>query len=149
MIIGCTGNYRKSEYIDINTYVNQCLEKNAIIGGNGRIGYLNSGFRKPQLMKQPNDTGIRTSCRVDFCGHVWCFKKEWLHYMFREKPYTYDTGEDMQLSFSSKVFGNIDSYVAEHKTQDDFSDITNNGLADDEHSSYKRKNIAEITKNKQ
>ena len=71
--------------------------------------------------------------------------------MFRVKPYTYDTGEDMQLSFSCKVFGNIDSYVAEHKTMDDNCDIRGNMYAADEVASFrdptsqdKRKNIEKM-----
>ena len=57
---------------------------------------------------------------------MWCFKKDWLYYMFSIKPYTFETGEDMHLCFSCKIKGNIDSYIAEHKTNDDLCDITFN-----------------------
>lgn len=60
--------------------------------------------------------------------------------MFSTKPYTYDTGEDMHLCYSCKVFGNIPSYVAEHKNIDECSDITMNRLADDIVSSFKTTN---------
>ena len=57
--------------------------------------------------------------------------------MFSIKPFTYDTGEDMHLCFSSKVLGNINSYTAKQSSQDDTCDTTNNKLATDDHSSYK------------
>lgn len=55
--------------------------------------------------------------------------------MFSTKPYSYDTGEDMHLCYSCKLFGNINSYVAQHSTIDECSDITMNRLAVDNYSS--------------
>ena len=57
--------------------------------------------------------------------------------MFAIKPFTYDTGEDMHLCFSSKVLGNVSAYVAKHSDLNDMSDIANNKLSTDEFSSYK------------
>ena len=34
----------------------------------------------------------------------------WLYYMFSAKPYTYETGEDMHLCFTCKLYGNISCY---------------------------------------
>lgn len=124
-------------------YMEQCINLNSIIGGNGRIGYYNT-FK----FKNPGDYGIRKkNTLIDFVGHIWCFKKEWLYYMFAIKPFTYDTGEDMHLCYSSKVLGNINSYIAKQINVDDSCDITNNRLANDKFSSYKitdvqlRKNV--------
>tara|TARA_B110000114_G_C15092689_1_gene399513 strand:- start:3334 stop:4044 length:711 start_codon:yes stop_codon:yes gene_type:complete len=119
----------------LKNYMDQCINLNAIIGGNGRIGINNPN--KPKLNQQ-HDVGIRNNhSLVDFVGHLWCFKKEWLHYMFAIKPFTYDTGEDMHLCFSSKVLGNIDSYTAKQCSSGDMCDIANNQLAIDQYSSYK------------
>ena len=119
----------------LKNYMDQCINLNAIIGGNGRIGKNNPNKAN---LNQPSDVGIRNMpSLVDFVGHLWCFKKEWLHYMFSIKPFTYDTGEDMHLCFSSKVLGNINSYTAKHCSLDDMCDITNNQLATDQYSSYK------------
>ena len=64
----------------LKNYMDQCINLNAIIGGNGRVGMNNPN--KPKL-NQPRDVGIRNNhSLVDFVGHLWCFKKEWLHYMF-------------------------------------------------------------------
>jgi len=116
-------------------YTDECLKLDSIIGGNGRHCFCNS---YKNTLKKPPDVGIRNeSILIDFVGHLWCFKKEWLHYMFSIKPYTYDTGEDMHLCFSSKVLGNIDSYCCKQINNNDLCDISLNRLADDVHSSYK------------
>ncbi len=120
----------------LQNYMNQCIELNAIIGGNGRIALNNKN--KNNLVK-PIDVSIRSkNTLVDFVGHLWCFKKEWLHYMFSIEPFSYDTGEDMHLCFSSKLLGNINSYTGKQINENDFCDITNNRLADDEHSSFRK-----------
>jgi hypothetical protein len=119
-------------------YMTQCINLNSIIGGNGRIGTNNENIRN---LKQLPDTGIRnTNNLVDFVGHLWCFRKAWLYYMFSIEPYTYDTGEDMHLCFTSKLLGNISSYIAEQKNYDDMSDITNNKLGCDQYASCKTTN---------
>jgi hypothetical protein len=118
----------------LKNYMEQCIDLNSIIGGNGRFGINNTNIDKSKL---PRDSVLtETSTLVDFVGHAWCFKKEWLHYMFSIKPFTYDTGEDMHLCFSSKVLGNIKSYIAKQSTPNDNCDITCNSLAGDEHSSF-------------
>jgi hypothetical protein len=128
----------------IKNYTEQCIKLNSIIGGNGRIGYNNINKQK---LKHPNDTGFRNeNILVDFVGHLWCFKKDWLHYMFSIKPFTYDTGEDIHLCYSSKILGNINSYTSMQKTVTEYSDITNNSLASDEFSSYKNTS-SELRKN--
>lgn len=114
-------------------YIDQCKNMNAIIGGNGRMGYSNVS-----RLYHPPDVGIRSQPTLaDFVGHLWCFKKEWLHYMFGIKPYTYDTGEDMHFCYSAKVLGNIACFVGKQDKIDDECDLSKNRLANDEHSSYK------------
>lgn len=120
----------------LENYIKQCIKLNAIIGGNGRP--INTD---PENMlgfeMNYNEVGLRPSKKVDFVGHLWCFKKEWLYYMFSIRPLTFDTGEDMHLCFTSKIKGNIDSYIAEHKNNDEICDTTLNRLANDSHSSFK------------
>lgn len=118
-------------------YVDQCTSLNSIIGGNGRYGYFNKNTNKfPKL----EDVGIRKLTKVDFVGHLWCFKKEWLHYMFAIKPYTYNTGEDMHFCYSSKLLGNINSYQAGHKNKEECSDISMNKFATDKFASFRKTN---------
>ena len=118
----------------LKNYMDQCINLNAIIGGNGRFGMNNPN--KPKL-NQPRDVGIRNNhSLVDFVGHLWCFKKEWLHYMFAIKPYTYDTGEDMHLCYSAKVLGNIACFVGKQDKIDDECDLSKNSLSVDQYSSF-------------
>ena len=117
----------------LKNYMEQCISLNGIIGGNGRIGINNQN----KGLYKPCDVGIRNEHKlVDFVGHLWCFKKDWLYYMFSIKPLTYDTGEDMHLCFTSKIFGDIKSYTSKQLNKDDMCDITNNALATDKFSSY-------------
>jgi hypothetical protein len=119
----------------IKNYVSQCIELNSIIGGNGRIAYRNVNKDKLHIVQ---DIGSRPSyVKVDFVGHLWCFKKDWLYYMFGIKPFSYETGEDMHLCLSSKLLGNINSYTAKQLNKDDMCDIYYNKLSTDEFSSYK------------
>jgi len=118
----------------IQNYLSQCKELNGIIGGNGRYCINNPLSRSVRL----NDTGKRNSIiEVDFVGHLWCFKKEWLFYMFSIKPCTLDTGEDMHLCFTSKILGGIKSYLGKQTNLQDECDLTQNNLASDAYSSFK------------
>jgi len=126
-------------------YVSDCIKFNAIMGGNARFGFLNPN--KDRLNKKNKGSVVRNRLKADFVGHLWCFKRLWLHNMFTIPPYTYDTGEDMHLCFSCKVLENIDSYLCEHSNRDEIEDMEDSKLARDEHASYKttsqelRKNV--------
>ena len=129
----------------VKNYVDQCRHFNAIIGGNGRIGYFNENKAR---LKTCLDTGKRDApLLTDFVGHVWCFKRMWLHMMFTFPPLTFDTGEDMHFCYSAKILGNINSIIAKQVDIEDWSDITDNKLCSDEFSSFKttsfdlRKNV--------
>jgi len=118
----------------VKNFTEQCIELNGIIGGNGRIATLN----KDKTLVQPSDISLtQQSVKVDFVGHTWCIKKEWLHYMFAIPPLTYDTGEDMHLCFSSKLLGGINSYMAKQSCLEDHCDITRNRFADDNFASFR------------
>ncbi len=81
------------------------------------------------LMKQPSDYPFKNyirigwsapnkkAMRVDFVGHCWFVKKEWLEYMFEDtekfQAYKY-VAEDMCLSAKLKMGYGIPTYVAPH-----------------------------------
>jgi len=117
----------------IYNYIEQCISLNSIIGGNGRIAVLNTN----KSLYQPPDVGIRNdNVLIDFVGHLWCFKKEWLHFMFSIPPFTYDTGEDMHFCFSSKLLGNINSFVCKQTDINDCCDTSMTALSQDNFSSF-------------
>ncbi len=51
---------------------------------------------------------------VDLVGHAWFFKKEWLQYLWREEPYTWDNGEDIQFSYTAQKYGGVKTYCPPH-----------------------------------
>ena len=117
------------------SYLNESIRLNAIVGGNGRIAFLNS---RHQDLTHPPDVGIRkNSILVDFVGHIWVFKKEWLYDMFSIPPCTLETGEDMHMCFSAKLKSGVPSYVCRQRNKEEFSDLSQNKLADDQYSSFK------------
>jgi len=52
--------------------------------------------------------------RVDLVGHAWFFKRDWLQYLWREKPTTWDNGEDIQFSYLAQKYGGIQTYCPPH-----------------------------------
>ena len=56
--------------------------------------------------------------QVDLVGHAWFFKREWLQYLWREIPTTWDNGEDIQLSYLAQKYGNIQTYCPPHPAGD-------------------------------
>jgi len=122
----------------IKNYITECNKYNSIIGGNGRMGYNTSNPYHAQNKMGPfPEHGYRAETKiVDFVGHLWCFKKDWLYYMFSIKPLTYDTGEDMHLCYSSKCKGNINTYICKQEEVEDNCDLMNGDYSCDEFSSY-------------
>lgn len=55
---------------------------------------------------------------VDLVGHSWFFKREWLRYLWQEKPVTWDNGEDIQFGFMAKIHGGIATYCPPHPPED-------------------------------
>ena len=51
---------------------------------------------------------------VDLVGHAWFFKREWLRYLWQEKPVTWDNGEDIHFSSMAKIHGGISTYCPPH-----------------------------------
>jgi len=63
-------------------------------------------------------TQNRETTRVDLVGHAWFFKREWLSHLWREKPTTWDNGEDIQFSYLAQKYGNIQTYCPPHPPED-------------------------------
>ena len=59
-----------------------------------------------------------TTTEVDLVGHAWFFKRDWLQYLWREKPPTWDNGEDMHFSYSAQKYGGIKTYCPPHPPED-------------------------------
>jgi glycosyltransferase involved in cell wall biosynthesis len=55
---------------------------------------------------------------VDLVGHAWFFKTEWLQYLWKERPFTWENGEDIQFSYLAQKYGNIKTYCPPHPSSD-------------------------------
>ena len=51
---------------------------------------------------------------VDLVGHAWFMRREDLNYMWRETPFTFENGEDIQLGYLAKKYGGVQSYCPPH-----------------------------------
>jgi hypothetical protein len=83
------------------------------------VGSLHCAYHSTQERwgwRRPNDEVKE----VDFVGHAWFFKKEWLSAYWRELPDPkYNIcGEDMHFSFMLQKYLGIKTYVPPHKHND-------------------------------
>ena len=116
--------------------LNLSRQKNCIVGQNGRS--YSPSQKKYLGVKGFNDY-VATPEKADLVGHCWFFKKEWLKYMWRQIPFSYDNGEDIHFCLCAKIFGNIDSYVAGQSTYHNRGSLKQE-LSSDQHASYKISN---------
>ena len=56
--------------------------------------------------------------QVDLVGHAWFVKKDYLNLVWREEPVTYETAEDMHLSYVCQKYAGVNTYVPPHPESD-------------------------------
>jgi hypothetical protein len=87
-------------------------ETNGILGGSGVI--LKAAKYKPNGKVGWNGINNNETRRVDLVGHAWFFRQEWLKYLWYEKPYTWDNGEDIMFSYLAQKYAGINTFVPPH-----------------------------------
>jgi hypothetical protein len=80
----------------------------------GSAGVTLKGSRYVQHERCGWPTQNTETTEVDLVGHAWFFKREWLRYLWQEKPTTWDNGEDIQFAFMSKIYGGVRTYCPPH-----------------------------------
>ena len=80
----------------------------------GSAGVILNGSRYLQHDRCGWPTNNEKVVPVDLVGHSWFFKREWLRYLWQEKPVTWDNGEDIQFGFMAKIHGGIQTYCPPH-----------------------------------
>ena len=87
-----------------------------IVGANGRTLDENLNY------KQNTGDGcqVDVDTKVDFVGHCWFFKTDWCRNMWRDRPFTWDNGEDMHFAASCYINEGIECFVP-HTTPNDHS----------------------------
>jgi len=107
---------------------------NAIAGANGRT------IRKDvDELCTGDGSAVQNDTIVDFVGHCWFFKREWIHHMWSYSPNTFDNGEDIHFAASCMIKAGIKCFVP-MQPHGDFSlwGDTHNYLGLDEHATWKK-----------
>eukprot|EP00923_Selenidium_pygospionis_P040573 GHVN01070046.1.p1 GENE.GHVN01070046.1~~GHVN01070046.1.p1 ORF type:complete len:739 (+),score=19.01 GHVN01070046.1:676-2892(+) len=79
----------------------------SLVGGNGRV--FHRMYPERHCLDQKGQ-GRNGPGRVDFVGHSWTLRREFLRFYLGAPVLTYATGEDIQLSFALQRHG-IASYI--------------------------------------
>lgn len=86
---------------------------NAIISPNGRL--LNVRNNRTEIFVGDGYEFQHCFCtvdkEVDFGNNSWLFKREWIDLFLQEEPLYRNNGEDIHLSATCKLFGNIPTFV--------------------------------------
>tara|TARA_Y100000310_G_C20607516_1_gene776295 strand:- start:110 stop:814 length:705 start_codon:yes stop_codon:yes gene_type:complete len=117
-------------------WLENCMElhrrRNCIVGANGR-----KWNRHRNKYDGHGDHQLYPEFQVDFVGHCWFFRREWLKYLWMLEPYTYKNGEDMHFCYCAYHFGGIPSYICGRRSLDECADLTNNRYGMDDLASCK------------
>ena len=84
----------------------------------GSAGVILNGSQYVQHDRCGWPTHNPETTEVDLVGHAWFFKREWLQYLWREKPTTWHNGEDIQFSYLAQKYAGIKTYCPPHPPQD-------------------------------
>ena len=55
---------------------------------------------------------------INLVGHAWFYRQEWAKYIWYEKPYTWENGEDITFSYLAQKYGGINTFVPPHPEND-------------------------------
>jgi hypothetical protein len=87
-------------------------ESNGILGGSGVI--IQAKAYNPFIKVGWNGIHSNKVERVDLVGHAWFFRQEWAKYLWYEKPFDWNNGEDIMFSYLAQKYGNINTFVPPH-----------------------------------
>lgn len=111
--------------------IENCEKHKSIVSCTGRIIPFNNYFPEKLNNVEKYFVGDRSTehpfnycldnTKVDFGCNSWIFKTEWLKYFWQIPPFTLETGEDIHLSASLKILGDVPTLVPIQ------TDLYNNG----------------------
>ena len=84
----------------------------------GAAGYIQEGPLATQYYREGWPSNNDEVKRVDYVGHAWFFRRNWLQYLWREKPPMLDNGEDIHFSYIAQKYGNLQTYCPPHPKAD-------------------------------
>jgi len=88
-------------------------ECSGILGGAG-VKLQSPYYFQHERVGWNGDPPNEVAEEVDLVGHAWFFEREWLKYLWLEKPFTWDNGEDIQFGYLAKRYGGIKTFVPPH-----------------------------------
>ena len=91
--------------------------KDGILGGSGVLLPIEGGYSSKNKVGW-NGRQLSEVSSVDLVGHAWFMRKEYLQFMWREEPCSWDNGEDIHLSYMALKHGGIKTYVPAHPEND-------------------------------
>jgi len=113
-------------------------EQNCIVGGNGRIMVEEDGDMVCRDTYYPSlENSAEDDIEVDFVGHCWFFKRDWIYNMWKTESYTLDNAEDIHFCASCKIEQGIRSFVSS-RSDPDFLGDSQTHFGSDKHASYKQ-----------
>jgi hypothetical protein len=127
-----------------NRWLENCLKtskrNNCIVGANGRsmkAGFENS--KEQHMIAYADGQPVEEETEVDFVGHCWFFKSEWCKNIWRDRPYTWDNGEDIHFAASCQIYENIKCFVPKMPYNDrSLWGDTHSYLGADQHASWRK-----------
>ena len=125
-----------------------CIEKlhdyNAIVGANGRTITAPGGSTSVEI-GYGDGAPVEETRIVDFVGHCWFIKREWIHHMWSFPPNTFDNGEDIHLAASCAIRAGIRCVIPRQSHEDmDFWGDTRTDLGFDEHATWRKPDHAPV-----
>ena len=119
---------------------------NCIVGANGRT--MKSGFQdsdEQHMLALGDGKPIEKETQVDFVGHCWFLKSEWCKNLWKDRPFSWDNGEDIHLAASCQIYENIKCFVPRMPSEDRalWGDLQPH-LGADEYASWKRGTHAKL-----
>jgi hypothetical protein len=126
-------------------WLENCLEtsrrNNCIVGANGRIVDVESSISNSACIGFGDGAPVESETEVDFVGHCWFFKAEWCKNLWKDRPFSWDNGEDIHFAAACKIYEGIRCFVPRmsHNDKRSWGDLESH-LGRDDHASWKRSN---------
>ena len=88
------------------------MEKQEGLYATAGVIYQKPGRRGRRIIGWPTENPH--VIEVDYAGHGWFLKQEWVKYMWYDNPITLNNCEDIQLSYALRKYAGISTYVTPH-----------------------------------
>jgi hypothetical protein len=114
-----------------------CQEHEAIVGSMGWI--LDADLNIQDVPPDWRDHRLDNDTEVDYVGHSWTFRTEWVRYFWGKQAPSRLNGEDIHFSAAAQVFGMIRTYVARQPRSERglSGDLRQKEFGVDEHASWR------------